>query len=108
MNLEQVDALLYLALGDIGNGWVASTGHHGRERPGSSASFINTRIPHSPWKCHREGKGDFAYLGCMEEGILVLDVGDPSNITFLSELLASGTDVARCCELRFQCAGNGF
>jgi hypothetical protein len=89
MNLEQVDALLYLALGDIGNGV---------ESP--ALAIMDVSDPATPILLHQythtafthgsaivKVKGDFAYLGCMEEGILVLDVSDPSNITFLSSFL---------------------
>jgi len=89
MNLEQYGNLLYLAVGDLaGNG----------QNPGLAILDISDpadpllleTYTHAPFthgsaivKVH-EG---FAYLGAMEEGIVVLDVIDPENIAFRSSFL---------------------
>ncbi len=85
-NLEQVDDLLYVCLG-------------GFEGAGETAglAIVDVSDPTSPaiidiWSdgLFTNGTaivkvdGDEAYLGAMEDGVIALDVSDPSDIQFLS------------------------
>lgn len=89
MNLEQYDDLLYLALGDF-NGTGQSPGLAILDVTDPSEPLILDTYAHAPFthgsaivKVH-EG---YAYLGAMEEGIVVLDINDLENIAFHSSFL---------------------
>lgn len=87
MNVEQVDDLLYVCLGNFQGG-------------GQSAglAILDVSDPATPvvldvWNggtTYVQGSaivritGDRAYLGAMEDGLIVLDVDDPSQIGFVS------------------------
>lgn len=86
-NLEQAGDLLYLALGGLSGG-----------EQSAGLAILDVSDPSAPellgqWddgatythgaaivKVH----GDHAYLGAMEDGIIVLDISDPGQITFVS------------------------
>lgn len=85
MNLEQVDTLLYLCLGDF---------QSGTESAGLAiVNVADAGVPEvlDAWNggsTFSEGcaivrvNGTHAYLGAMESGVIVLDVSDPTNIQF--------------------------
>ncbi|MCC6937785.1 MAG: T9SS type A sorting domain-containing protein [Flavobacteriales bacterium] len=87
MNVEQIGALLYLSLGDISSGSQAS-----------GLAIMDVSVADDPvvldvWSDaanFSEGcaitvvKDGLAYLGGMENGVIVLDVSDPADIQFVS------------------------
>lgn len=87
MNLEQVDDLLYVCLGNFQSSGQAA-----------GLAIMDVSDPTDPlvldvWDggaTYTEGSavvridGGLAYLGAMEDGIIVLDVSDPSLIAFVS------------------------
>jgi hypothetical protein len=89
MSLVQRDAQLYLALGN-------SFGTTNSQSPG--LAIVDVSNPNSPrvlsvWQypiANRGGglvavDGDYAYLGAMGHGVVVLRISDPKDITYISE-----------------------
>lgn len=89
MNLSQDGNYLYLALGN----------HFGTAKQQSGMAVINVSIPSSPivedvWK-YPSGNtgagivitsGNYAYLGAMQQGLVILDISNKQNIQFVSDL----------------------
>lgn len=87
MNLEQEDTLLYLCLGDLQSGAESAGLAVLSVADAASPVILDT------WNggtTYAEGcaivrvNGTHAYLGAMESGVIVLDVGDPTDIQFVS------------------------
>lgn len=88
-NLYQDSIYLYLALGDFQAAFGSDVG----------LAILNVANPRNPiissfWKTnnYRNGAaivkvvGDYAYMGIMDEGLLILDVSDKAAIQFVSQI----------------------
>ena len=86
-NLEQVDDLLYLALGGFSSG-TQSAGLAVLDLTNASSPTIlgqwNGGATYTQGSAIVKVDGEHAYLGAMEDGIIVLNVSDPANIQFVS------------------------
>ena len=85
-NLEQVDDLLYVCLGGFeGAGETAGLATVDVSDPTAPAILDIWSDPAFPnGTAIVKIDGNKAYLGAMEDGIIVLDVGDPADIQFIS------------------------
>lgn len=87
--VSQVGNLLYVALGSI----------FGTHDEPSGLAIVDVEDPTSPeildrWEsdldggaAHVEVRGDYAYLCALGNGVIVLDITDETNITFVSEFI---------------------
>ena len=86
-NLEQVDDLLYLALGGFSSG-TQSAGLAVLDLTNASSPAVlgqwNGGATYAQGSAIVKVDDGHAYLGAMEDGIIVLDVSDPANIQFMS------------------------
>jgi len=88
-NITQVGNYLYLAIGDIFNKTAANSG----------LAIVNVSNPNSPTVTSVYSfsatsgagcvavEGNYAFLAAMQNGILVFDVSNKSNIVFVSQLI---------------------
>jgi hypothetical protein len=90
MNCEQYGSYLYVALGNYFGANVQAAG----------MAVVNITDPENPvvtdvWQSSSvvkgaaivKGEGDYAYLGAMTDGLIILDVSDKSNIQFVSKFI---------------------
>ena len=93
MSVTQVDTLLYVAIGSH-FGWDSTS----VDSPG--LAIVNVANPTNPqvigvWSASVEGKGagivriqgDYAYLGAMPHGLIILDISDPTAIDSVSSII---------------------
>ena len=90
MNITQQGNYLYLALGNF---FGASS-----EAPGMAIvdmTYPSTPVVTDVWVANDPGngtgivkvEGNYAYLGAMGEGVIVLDISDKNNISFVSQFI---------------------
>ncbi len=96
MSVTQVDTLLYVAIG-------THFGLLGSTNDPAGLAIVNVADPTNPqvldiWVSGTLGKGagivrvqdDYAYLGAMPEGLIILDVSDPLAIDSVSNIIPPG------------------
>ncbi|MBN8701519.1 MAG: T9SS type A sorting domain-containing protein [Bacteroidetes bacterium] len=96
---KQIDTLDVMHLTQKGNYIYLATGNHFSNNQYSGMAIIDVTNPTTPivtdsWKHTNKGgtgvikvEGNYAYLGAMTNGLLILDVSNPSNISFVSQFI---------------------
>ena len=91
MNLEQVDTLLYLALGELDNAPAALAVLNVADPADPQVLDQYTHTAFSSGSAVVKVQGTYAYLGCMKDGLLVVDVSDPQALGYHGEYLPDTT-----------------
>lgn len=89
MNLAQYDTLLYIALGGhFSNGplGIAIVNVSNPLQPIIMDTWIHTPVANSNGAGIVKVEGNYAYVGAMGLGLIILDISNPTNISFVSEL----------------------
>lgn len=91
MNFTQRGTLLYIAIGRHTNDFpgIAIVDVSNPAAPVVKDVWIHPPVPERNGAGIVKVEGDYAYLGAMGMGLVILNIADPNNITFVSELSLS-------------------